>query len=197
MVAREAATLLYTSQEKEYKQAKVKPRKTVGASALPSNREIAEEIDCIASFTEGSARKERLVKMRKEALQILETLKDFQSRLVGSVWRGTAHHNSDIDVVTFSPDPKIILMRLQKAQFKIIKKEWRSVSKGGKMKASFHIHITLPSGNEAEVVVRNQEKSDVNRCEIYGDIMTGLSSSQLQRVLRENPLQRFMPKYTS
>ena len=42
-VAREAALLLYTSQEKEYKQAKKRASETLGARVLPSNLEVAEE----------------------------------------------------------------------------------------------------------------------------------------------------------
>ena len=77
-----------------------------------------------------------------------------------------------------------------------MKQEWRSVSKGDKMKTSFHIHITLPSGNEAEVVVRSH-KQLLNSCEIYGDLITGLSFLQLQKILIENPLQKFVPKLSA
>jgi len=38
-VAREAALLLYTSQEKEYKQAKKRATENLGARILPSNAE--------------------------------------------------------------------------------------------------------------------------------------------------------------
>ena len=101
-VAREAATLLYTSQEKEYKQAKMRAAETLGIRVLPSNFEVAMELDRIAEEMEGASRKAMLLQMRKEALQIMRRLEGFHPRLVGSVWRGTAHHNSDIDILTFS-----------------------------------------------------------------------------------------------
>jgi len=193
-VAREAAILLYTSQEKEYKQAKKRAAKTLGVRVLPSNFEVAEELDKIAEEREGHSRGERLFQMRKEALQIMESLKDFNPKLVGSVWRGTAHQNSDIDILTFSQDPKCVLSQLQKNQYRIMSSEWRSVTKRGKKEASFHIHVILPSGYEAEVVVRDPEKMGrTERCEIYGDTITGLSHHQLQKVLREKPLQKFVP----
>jgi len=197
-VAREAAVLLYTSQEKEYRQAKSRAAKTLGARVLPSNLEVAVEVDRIADETEGSARRERLLQMRREALQVMEVLKDFHPKLVGSVWRGTAHQNSDIDISAFAPSPKDILTLLQKKNFRVAKTEWRSVTKEGRAEASFHVHLSLPSGHEAEVVVRSPETKDSpRRCEIYGDIVTGLSYPQLQRVLEESPLRRFVPEKTA
>ncbi len=193
-VAQEAAILLYTSQEKEYKQAKKRAAQTLGARVLPSNLEVAEELDKIAEEREGRSRQERLLQMRREALQVMELLKKFHPRLVGSVWRGTARKNSDIDIVTFFSTPKAVLAQLQKSNFNIVKTEWLSVTKRGRKEASFHIHLALPSGNEAEVVVRSPERINIKeRCEIYGDFVTGLSYPQLKRVLEENPLQKFVP----
>ena len=193
-VAREAAILLYTSQEKEYKQAKKRAAKTLGVRVLPSNFEVAEELDKIAEEREGHSRGERLFQMRKEALQIMESLKDFNPRLVGSVWRGTVHQNSDIDILTFSQDQKAVLGQLQKNEYRITSSEWRSVTKRGKKESSFHIHLVLSSGYEAEVVIRDPEKMGrAERCEIYGNAVTGLSYPQLQKVLKENPLQKFVP----
>jgi len=194
-VAKEAAFLLYTSQEKEYKQAKRRAAQTLGVRLLPSNLEIAEELDKISEEKEGLSRQERLTQMRREALKIMETLKDFHPRLVGSVWRGTIHKNSDIDITTLSHDPEAVCAKLQESNFQIAKTEWCSVTKQGQKEASFHIHVLLLSNNEAEVVVRSPEKMGVQeRCEIYGDTVTGLNYLQLKKVLEEKPLQRFVPR---
>jgi len=194
-VAREAAFLLYTSQEKEYKQAKKKAAQTLGVHALPSNLEVADELDKISEEREGLARQERLTQMRREALKIMETLKDFHPRLVGSVWRGTIHKNSDIDITTFSHDLEAVCAKLQENNFKIANTEWCSVTKQGQKEESFHIHVHLLSNNEAEVVVRSPEKMGLQeRCEIYGDTATGLNYLQLKKVLEEKPLQRFVPR---
>ncbi len=193
-LAREAAILLYTSQEKEYKQAKRRAAQTLGARILPSNIEVAIEFDRIAEDMEGPLRKERLLQMRKRALQLMKTLKDFNPRLVGSVWRGTAHRNSDIDIIVFSSDPTIVLTQLQKSNFSIVRKEWQSVTKRGKKESSFHIHLISGSDNEVEVVVRSPERIGLfEKCEIYGDYVTGLNLPQLQRTLEENPLRKFVP----
>jgi len=194
-VAREAAILLYTSQEKEYKQAKKRATQTLGVRVLPSNLEVAKELDKIAEETEGPSRQERLIRMRREALYIMESLRDFHPRLVGSVWRGTVHQNSDIDILMFSSDPTVVLARLQKSSFRVTRAEWSAVTKRGKKESSFHIHLALPSGDEAEVVVRSPEKMSLfDKCEIYGDLVTGLNYPQLRRILEENQLQKFTPK---
>jgi len=192
-VAREAATLLYTSQEKEYKQAKMRAAETLGIRVLPSNFEVAMELDKIAEEMEGASRKAMLLQMRKESLQIIRSLEAFHPRLVGSVWRGTAHHNSDIDIITVSSDLKAVLRRLREGDFTILRAEWSSVVKEGQKVSSFHIHLVLPSGSKVEVVVRSPDKmGSVERCEIYGDRVTGLNHKQLEKVLRENPHQRFV-----
>ena len=119
-VAKEAALLLYTSQEKEYKQAKKRAAETLGARVLPSNLEVAEELDRIAEEREGAQRKKLLLRMRKEAHEIMEALKEFNPRLVGSVWRGTTSQNSDIDIVTFSQDSSQVSEQLRKHNFVLI-----------------------------------------------------------------------------
>jgi predicted nucleotidyltransferase len=193
-VAREAAVLLYSQQEKEYKQAKRRAAETFGIRVLPSNREVAEELDKVADETEGEARRERLVQMRREALLVMVILGDLHPRLVGSVWRGTAHKNSDIDVEAFASDPKIVLERFRQNGLNIRRAEWQSVTKGDGTETAYHIYLLLQSGNEVEVVVRSPEKmNETDKCEIYGDTIKGLNMHQLRRVLMENPTQKFVP----
>jgi len=193
-VTREAAILLYTLQEKEFKQAKEKAARTLGARVLPSNIEVARELDQLADEMEGSARQERLLQMRNDALKLMKALTDFHPRLIGSVWRGTVHRNSDIDIVTFSSRAANVLHKLELEGFKVVKTEWQSAPKLNKREKSFHIHLELASGNEAEVVVRSIERmNQKERCEIYGDTVTGLNYPQLESLLQENPLRKFVP----
>jgi predicted nucleotidyltransferase len=193
-VAREAAILLYTSQEKEYKQAKLRATRTLGIRLLPSNAQVANELDKVADEMEGSRRKEQLFQMRREALETMKVLEGFHPRLIGSVWRGTVHRGSDIDIVTFSSDPANVLKSLQYKNFKVAKTEWQSAPKLSRREKSFHIYLLLPLGDQAEVVVRSLERRDEKeKCEIYGDTVTGLNSRQLERVLAEDPFKKFVP----
>lgn len=193
-VAQEAALLLYTSQEKEYKQAKKRAAETLGARLLPSNFEVAEELDRIADEREGSKKRELLKRMRKEAKQIMTVLKEFSPCLVGSVWRGTARKNSDIDIYAFSQDANQVMDLLIKNHYNTEDSEWRSVTKNGNKQSSLHIHLVLESGDAVEIVVRSPDCiGQQERCETYGDQKTGLNLSQLTKVLEENPLQKFVP----
>ncbi len=193
-VAREAAILLYSSQENEYKHAKQRAASTLGTRILTSNREIAEELDKIVDEIEGPTRREMLVQLRKDALSVMVLLRDLNPRLIGSVWRGTAHKNSDIDIETFSDDPQVVVEGLSKKDFDLRRAEWQAITKGEKNETVFHIYLILPSGNQAEVIVRSLERMNESRkCEIYGDIIKGLNMHQLRRVLIENPIQKFTP----
>jgi hypothetical protein len=193
-VAHEAAVLLYTSQEKEYKQAKDRAARNLGARMLPANIEVAEELDIIVEETEGSARHDRLIYMRKEALEIMAALKFFNPKLVGSVWRGTAHLGSDIDITVYSLSKSQVVKRLQEKGFNIVKTELISAPTQKKAKESFHVFVALPSGDEVEIVVRDpDEKTLITECEIYGDVVKGLDLSQLRKVLSEDPGKRFVP----
>jgi predicted nucleotidyltransferase len=193
-VADEAALLLYSGEEKEYKQAKMKAAKMLGVRVLPSNAEVAEALDKAAEEREGEERKNRLALMRQEALQIMNLLQDMHPILIGSVWRGTAHKNSDIDIVVFSEGPDTTLRKLEQNNYKITKTEWQSVTKRGEKIRTFHIHLTLSSGHETEVTVRGMERIHVKQmCEIYGDVQTGLDIQHLQQLLKTAPTQKFTP----
>lgn len=193
-VAKEAASLLYTQQEKEYKQAKLRAAETLGARLLPSNKDIALELDNMVDEIEGPERAERLVQMRKDALWIMVMLGDFHPRLVGSVWRGTVNKNSDIDIEAFTSDQNNVLERITRRGLTVSTAQWRLVSKGPELERVFQVHMTSPSKNEIELIVRSpakRDKSDV--CEIYGDTIRGLDIHQLRRILLTDPLHKFVP----
>ena len=193
-MAREAATLLYFGAEKEYKQAKLKAAKTLGVHFLPSNLEVAVELDRIAEALEGPVRKERLIHMREEALKIMKTLQAYCPILIGSVWRGTIRQGSDIDIAVYNDVSDEVLETLTKNGFKTSKTEWTTATKKGKPETSFHVYIETSGRQTVELVVRNSEEAGRRRkCEIFGDELKGLNIQELERVLKENPAQKFVP----
>lgn len=194
-VAQEAAELLYTGQEKEYKQAKLRASKILGIRTLPSNAEVAFQLDSIAQEREGESRKKKLVQMRQEAFQIMHVLEKFHPILVGSVWRGTSHHNSDIDIRVNVDSSQEIISILRKANYHIVNTSAQMITKKGVKKGYCHVYLELLSGRQAEIVIHNLEDVDKQeKCEIYGDDMTGLTKLQLQEVLRIDPERKFTPK---
>lgn len=191
---KEVATLLYDGVEKEYKQAKLKAAETYGLHYMPTNLEVALEIDRIAEEKEGPAREERLVRLRKEALRIMRIVKKYDPILVGSVWRGTIHHDSDLDIIVHHEEPQQVLKTVEQTDLKIERTERVSVTKQGKKKSSFHIHAMSPIKEEVEIVVHSPEEACLKvKCEIYGDEISGLRSEELETVLKEDPTKRFLP----
>jgi len=192
-VAREAAFLLYRGVVEEYKQAKETAAENLGVKTLPSNFEVALELDEIAEELEGDQRRKRLSEMRKTALELMQHLSDFHPRLIGSVWRGTVNQSSDIDIIVYSRDKGEVLERL-KGLGEVEMEKTELVVKSGASKTSEHIYIRTNSGYEAEIVVRAPEEAgEVEICDIYGDPKTGLSLVQLRRVLEDDPLRGFVP----
>ncbi len=193
-VTREAATLIYFGAEKEYKQAKRKAAQVFGAHFLPSNLEVALELDKISEENEGAKRKESLVQMRKEALEVMRLLAKFCPVLIGSVWRGTIRRGSDIDIAVYSDDAEEILIILKSACVKVSKTAWATVNKRGTTLSSFHIYAETASKHALEIVARCQEEAGKKRkCETFGDELKGLNIKELERVLESNPTQQFIP----
>ena len=158
-VAREAATLLYFGAEKEYKQAKEKAAKTFGVHFLPSNLEVALELDRIAEENEGAKRKERLIQMRNEALKIMKLLEAYCPVLIGSVWRGTIRQGSDIDIAVYTDEPEEIMKILKAEGIKTSKTVWTTVNKLGVTLASFHIYAESSTKVGIEIVARSSEEA--------------------------------------
>jgi predicted nucleotidyltransferase len=193
-IAREAATLLYFGAEKEYKQAKLKAAKTLGSHFLPTNLEVALELDRIAEENEGAARKERLVQMREEALKIMKILEAYNPVLIGSVWRGTIRRGSDIDIAVYHDAPSEIANLLKANGFNVSKTEWITVTKKGKTESACHIYTETLRKQRIEIVVRSvEEASRKRKCEIFGDEIKGLKIHELEKLLKENPAQKFIP----
>ncbi|MCL5877887.1 MAG: nucleotidyltransferase domain-containing protein [Candidatus Bathyarchaeota archaeon] len=194
-VAREAATLLYFGAEKEYKQAKDKAAQTLGTNFLPSNLEVALELDKIAEENEGEKRKDRLIEMRREALEVMRLLSAFCPVLIGSVWRGTIKQGSDIDIAVYTDSPEGVVNVLKAGGVKVTKTAWTSVNKKGVTLGSFHIYAQTQAKHGLEVVARNREEAGKKRrCETFGDELKGLNIRALEKVLSYNPTQRFIPE---
>jgi predicted nucleotidyltransferase len=193
-VAKEAATLLYFGAEKEYKQAKDKAAQTFGVHFLPSNLEVALELDKIAEANEGAKRKERLIQMRNEARAIMHLLGSFCPVLIGSVWRGTIKQGSDIDIAVYGDDPEKIVNVLKVGKVKILKTGWTTVNKRGITSESFHIYAETQAKHGLEIVARSREESGKKRkCETFGDDLKGLNIKELEKILETNPTQQFIP----
>lgn len=193
MVAKEAARLLYTGAVDEYKQAKAEAAHSMGVEAMPSNYEVALELDILADEIEGEERKKLILSMRRDAVLVMRVLSDFQPRLIGSVWRGTARKGSDIDVTVYAFKLADILSVLEASGFTIVGIEEGTFLEGRSSKSQ-HVFVTLKDGYDVEVVVRPPyERGETERCDVYGDLKRGLSLPELENQMRVDPLRKFIP----
>lgn len=194
-VAREAANLLYFGAEKEYKQAKNKAAQILGTNFLPSNLEVAVELDKIAEEKEGPTRRNRLICMRKEALQVMKLLREYKPLLIGSVWRGTIKVGSDIDIAVYTDEPGEIIEFLRNNGINVLKSNWANVNKRGETLESFHIYAQTKAKQSLEIVARKMEDYGKKRkCETFGDEIRGLKIKELEKVLQDNATQQFTPQ---
>lgn len=194
-VAREAARLLYSGAFREYKQAKEEAARSLSSDSMPSNFEVALELDLLADEAEGADRKRIIQEKRCDAITVMKVLSHFNPRLIGSVWRGTARKDSDIDIAVYSADPDAVTETLKASGFAITGVEESTVSERGRQRRSRHISLRLVDGNEVEVVVRPLEERDEHeRCDIYGDLKRGATLPELERLMKADPLRKFVPE---
>lgn len=193
-IVREAANLLYFGVEKEFKQAKQQAAKTAGSHFLPSNFEVAIELDKLSEEHEGVKREDRLIEMRKDALKVMKLLSPFCPVLIGSVWRGTIRQGSDIDISVFTDEPNEISTALKGGSIKVIKEIWVRVNKYGTTVESFHIYAQTHLNYNLEIVVRSRDEGKKKRrCETFGDEIKGLTIKELEKTLLKNPTQKYIP----
>jgi predicted nucleotidyltransferase len=194
-VAREAAMLLFSGVEKEYKQAKFKAASVFGVRMLPSNLEIGLELNKIIEEIGGCSTHEKLVQMRSEALRIMKLLPAFCPLLIGSTWRGMVRVGSDIDIEVFGDSPEEIVSILKKKDLKLLLSKRTAVPEILEGEQSTHIYFKTWLGYEAEIVVRNAANHTQKRkCDIFGDEIEGLNTKELEKLLAQNPSQKFLPK---
>ncbi len=190
-VAREAARLLYSGAAEEYIQAKYMAATSLGVKTVPSNYDVAVEVDLLADEVEGGERQRRLSEMRETALKVMKSLRSFSPHLIGSVWRGTARRGSDIDVVALATSPADVESALEGYR---IKEKGRVTFQGGVH--AYHFKLEARA-DEVEVVVRDPAEYTEDRCDIYGDVKRGLTLQELERLLSVDPLRKFVPRRRS
>jgi predicted nucleotidyltransferase len=193
-VAKEAARLLYYGLATEYIFAKKRAASSLRIRSLPSNKEVALELDNLADSLEGEEeRKRRLVKLRMEALIYMRLLEQFCPILKGSVWRGTITKRSDIDIVIYSSNFSQPLAVLNEQQIHP-KVQYNTRQNGSISKTYVHLTSVSPSGINVEIVIRTPEEQGMReKCEIFGDIVKGFTISELEIVLKEDPTVKILP----
>jgi predicted nucleotidyltransferase len=193
-VAKEAAWLLYRQAADDYLSAKQTAARNLQTQILPTNAQIAHALDVLSTQIEGPARNQLLITLRRHALEIMQFLHAFHPRLIGSVWRGTARNGSDVDLEVFCDTSHTVINRLR-SKYPILTHTRVKKTATGKTDQFLHIHFPLSSTCNCDISVKRLDQLFVRRiCEVYNDVITGLTYTQLQHILDTDPLQRFIPK---
>jgi len=111
-VAAEAARIIATEGQHNYHAAKRKAASRIGVSerlALPSNIDVQEALRCYLNLYGGAEHSRNLEEMRETAIEVMQFLEPFPSRLVGAVLDGTATAHARITVHVFSDLPDDIV----------------------------------------------------------------------------------------
>jgi len=114
-VAAEAARIMATESQRNFRVAKQKAAARIGAHsrlALPSNREVEDALRAYQGFFGGEQHGQQVQELRATALEVMRKLEEFCPRLVGPVLEGTADQYSRISLHVFSDPADAVAMDL-------------------------------------------------------------------------------------
>jgi hypothetical protein len=112
-VAAEAARIIATEGQHNYRAAKKKAAERLGTSerlALPSNSEVEDALRCYQDLYGGTAHVENLERLRGLAVEAMYYLEKYNPRLVGPVLDGTANQHSRVTLHVFSDSIESVIL---------------------------------------------------------------------------------------
>ncbi len=118
-LAQEAARLMAEHGVRDYGAAKRKAAERIGARDerdLPTNREIEVALRDYQRLFQSQSQPQRLLELRKVAVEAMTFLARFEPRLVGAVLEGTADAHSAVCLHLFDDDPTEVLRFLDDRQ---------------------------------------------------------------------------------
>ncbi len=108
-IAALAARLMAEDGISDYRFAKRKAARQLGApetEALPNNAEIEAELRAYLAIYQADEQRERLLEMRRTAVEVMRLLDPFRPYLTGAVLDGTAGRFAEIDLEAFPDNSK-------------------------------------------------------------------------------------------
>jgi hypothetical protein len=171
-----AARLIAEDGIANFASAKRKAAKQLGASDtqhLPSNQEVEEALHSYRALYQQDNHPDILYQLREEALTAMRLLEPFHPYLTGSVLRGTAGEQSDINLMLFSDDAKAVLLFLLKHNIEFEDGEWIA-RVGGHEESVPSYTLTGESGIQMHIIVlpENARHSGSRHPETHADIAT-------------------------
>ena len=191
-IAWETAKLLYSSLDPEYFSAKRSVARRITMNRvhprnLPSNREIREQIEILAGMHALHRRRERLASMRRAAFDLMQFLRDFRPRLVGSVLSGEIRPESEIDIHLFSDDVESVLSALEDSGDVDYRVDEKKVEKQGEDRVFTHVRFFNSYPFDLAVHPFSDEGRRF-RSPTTGQPIDRADIEQVEQLLRESPV---------
>ncbi|MBI4860184.1 MAG: hypothetical protein HY815_07955 [Candidatus Riflebacteria bacterium] len=180
--AERAAELMYFEGIKEYLRAKRKAARHIGVTVYPNNAEIREALDRLAEANEGPARQDRLLALRRTALEVMEVLDEFDPRLIGSVLTGHIKTTSDVDLHAFSDDHELVGDVLVEAGYDV-SFELVKTKKGGEFMDFPHYYLAAPAGPVEVSVYPREDLKRPQKSSITHKRMERATISKVRRLI--------------
>ena len=173
-LAHQAARILVEEGIADFAFAKRKAAKQLGASDtqhLPSNEEVEEALHSYRALYQQDYHPGILYQLRREALDAMHLLAEFNPYLTGSVLSGSAGERSDINLMLFSDDSKAVLLFLLKHNIEFEDGEWK-VRVGGHEENVPSYTLTGETGTQMHIIVlpENARHSGSRHPETHADI---------------------------
>ncbi len=114
-IAAQAARMIAEDGLADFGTAKRKAARHLGyaeSDGLPDNQEIEQELRAYQALYQNAEQRERLLDMRRVALEVMGELTVHQPYLAGGVWSGTASRASAIDIDLFTDESKSLQLWL-------------------------------------------------------------------------------------
>jgi hypothetical protein len=114
-IAAEAARIMATEGQRNYRLAKQKAAARIGATsrhALPGNREVEAALRAYQDIYGGEDHIRHLESLRHTAIRVMRLMSAYEPRLVGPVLEGTADRHSRVSLHLFSDPPEAVAMHL-------------------------------------------------------------------------------------
>lgn len=179
--------MLYGREVKEYYHAKREAARRLGTVHLPSNWEVHEQLLFIARKVDGDEHLRRLTEMRRRALALMELLKPYSPRLIGSVLTGHIRKGSDIDLHAYTEDVDALCRTLEAAGHEYVV-EVVTTRKYGEPMEFTHVRLPDLGGFEVEITLYPVESLRIQpRCGITGKAMRRATAAELRQILDEPP----------
>lgn len=189
-IAEEAARLMVDEDVREYIEAKRIAADylfgmRVGSNVrLPSNGEIRAAIVTRAALRDAGQHRERLMHMRRVALEVMLQLEAFEPRLIGSVASGAIHRNSDIDIQLFCVRHDTLEGVLRSHGYEAERLE-HEILKDGMFRRYIHYHFEREGVDVELSVYEPAELHIVRFSSIDGKPIDRVPRRRLEALLRE------------